>query len=158
MLLALLCSLAAATWMNLRIGYTYGGNNLGTYPGFAYSWHYLLSWMHNPTVPDLRGWVFTGIGGTVEGFLLLAQKRWSWWPLHPLGFTVAVGWLTSEIWFPAFLAWALKAVILGYGGLRVYQFFKPVFLGMILGEVTVAGFWAVIDAIAGGTGNVITYM
>ena len=29
---------------------------------------------------------------------------------------------------------------------------------MILGEVTVAGFWAVIDAIAGGTGNVITYM
>ncbi len=158
MLLALLCSLAAATWMNLRIGYTYGGNNLGTYPGFAYSWHYLLSWMHNPTVPDLRGWVFTGIGGAVEGFLLLAQKRWSWWPLHPLGFTVAVGWLTSEIWFPAFLAWALKAVILGYGGLRVYRFLKPVFLGMILGEVTVAGFWAVIDAIAGGTGNVITYM
>ena len=22
------------------IGYTYGGNNLGIYPGFAYSWHY----------------------------------------------------------------------------------------------------------------------
>ena len=36
--------------------------------------------------------------------------------------------------------------------------FKPLFLGMILGEVTVAGFWAIVDAIAGGTGNVITYM
>ena len=148
----------AATWMNLRMGYTYGGNNLGTYPGFAYSWNYLLSWMHNPTAPDLRGWVFTGIGGTVEGLMLLAQKRWFWWPLHPLGFTVAVGWLTSEIWFPAFLAWGLKAVILGYGGIRGYQFFQPLFLGMILGEVSVGGFWAVVDAIAGGTGNVITYM
>ena len=29
---------------------------------------------------------------------------------------------------------------------------------MILGEVTVAGFWAMVDAIAGGTGNVITCM
>ena len=29
---------------------------------------------------------------------------------------------------------------------------------MILEEVAMAGFWAVVDAIAGGTGNVITYM
>ena len=158
MLLALILALVGSTWMNLHIGYRHGGNNLGSYPGFAFNWEYLSMWMHNPTEPDLRGWFFTGFGGAIEGLLLLAQKRWFWWPLHPLGFTIAVGWLTSEIWFPAFVAWILKLAIVGYGGVRLYQLFKPFFLGMILGEVTVAGFWAIIDAIAGATGNVITYM
>ncbi len=158
MLLALICALVGSTWVNMHIGYGYGGNNLGSYPGFAYNWDYMLSWMHNPTEANVRGWLFTGIGGTIEGLLLLAQKRWFWWPLHPLGFTVAVGWLTSEIWFPAFVAWILKLAIVGYGGVRLYQLFKPFFLGMILGEVTVAGVWAVVDSITGATGNVITYM
>ena len=158
MLLALICSLAGSTWMNMHIGYSYGGNNLGSYPGFSDNWSYMLQWMHDPTEPDARGWVFTGIGGTIEGLLLLAQKRWFWWPLHPLGCTVAVGWLTSEIWFPAFVAWILKLCIVAYGGVRLFQLFRPFFLGMSLGEVSVAGFWAVIDSITGATGNVITYM
>ena len=158
MLLALLCSLAAGTWTNMQIGYTYGGNNLGSYPGFAFNWDYMLPWMHDAHEANVRGWIFTGIGGLAEGLLLLAQKKWFWWPLHPLGFTVAVGWLTSEIWFPAFVAWLLKLCIVGYGGVRIYQLFKPFFIGMILGEVSVAGFWAVVDSITGATGNVITYM
>ena len=56
------------------------------------------------------------------------------------------------------MAWILKLVIVGYGGVRLYQMAKPFFLGMILGEVTVAGLWAIIDTITGTTGNVITYM
>jgi hypothetical protein len=66
--------------------------------------------------------------------------------------------LTSEIWFPAFVTWILKLYIVGYGGVRIYQLFKLFSVGMILGKVSAAGFWAVIDVFTGATGNVITNM
>jgi len=45
-----------------------------------------------------------------------ANHRFFWWPFHPLGFVVAAGFNTSQIWFSAFIAWLLKAIILQYGG------------------------------------------
>ena len=58
------------------------------------------------TLPDanMRGWLFKGIGGAVEWFLTWAQHRWHWWPLHPIGLVIAVGWLTSSIWFSAMIS------------------------------------------------------
>lgn len=158
LLLALGCSLLGGTAMNLHLGYTYGGINLGTYAGFGGNWDLWLPLMHDPRVVDLRGWVFTGIGAVFEGGLMLAQKRWYWWPFHPLGFPLAIGWLTSEIWFAAMLAWVLKLLAVRYGGPKLYAALKPFFLGLILGEVTVAAFWALVDTVMGESGNIITYM
>ena len=158
LLLALVCSMVGGTAMNLHLGYTYGGINLGSYAGFGGNWDLWLSLMHNPRGMDVRGWVFTGAGGAFEAFLMVAQKRWYWWPFHPLGFPLAIGWLTSEIWFAALLAWLCKLTILHFGGPKIYRILKPFFLGLILGEVSVAAFWAVIDTLLGGSGNVITYM
>ena len=106
----------------------------------------------------MRGWIFTGGGAAFEAFLMVAQKRWYWWPFHPLGFPLAIGWLTSEIWFAAMLAYLCKLTILHFGGPKLYRVLKPFFLGLILGEVSVAAFWAIIDTLLGGSGNVITYM
>jgi hypothetical protein len=159
MMLALVCSLAGSTWIILTISYEHGGINLHrffmthqairvfndiTYP------------LQNPAGPDVRGWVFTGIGGSLEAVLMWAQHRLYWWPLHPIGFVIGVGWLTGQIWFSVMVAWLLKLVILRYGGIRLYNGLKPFFLGMILGEFTTSGIWLLVDMATGTIGNHLT--
>jgi hypothetical protein len=161
MWLALLCSLAGATWIVLSICYQHGGINL--HPFFmthqaVRTFTDMARPLLNPTPPDLRGWVFTAIGGAVDGLLLWGQHRFHWWPLHPLGFVISVGWLTSQMWFSCFVSWLLKLLILKYGGIRLYAAARPFFLGMILGEATAGGAWLFIDWLNGETGNMITAM
>ena len=102
--------------------------------------------------------MFRGIGAAVEGFLMGAQHRWHWWSLHPLGFAIAVGWLTSSIWFSAMLAWLLKLIILFFWGPRMFQAMKPFFLGLIMGEVAAGGIWGTIFSFTAETGRILTSM
>ena len=130
MLIALLCSLGAGTWLLLTLGYEHGGINMvGPLLSNGNNWHFLNPQLNDPPEANLRGWLFTGIGAAVEGFLMWARHRWYWWPLHPLGFPIAVGFITSHIWFSALLAWTLKAGILKYGGIRLFSGMRPFFLG-----------------------------
>jgi len=162
MLIALVCSLIAATWITLTLCYEYGGINL--HPFFmthqaVRTYTDMARPLLNPTLPDLRGWAFTAIGSGIEMLLMLAQHRFYWWPLHPVGFVVSVGWLTGQIWFSVFIAWMVKALILKYGGNGLFTAAKPLFLGLILGEASAAGFWLFVDWIAEGEpGNMITAM
>lgn len=43
----------------------------------------------------------------------------------------------------------MKYSIVKYGGLRAYRQARPVFLGLVLGEMTCAGIWAIIGVITG---------
>ena len=157
MMLATLCSLVAATWMLMDLAHTHGGVNLGfADSGGNLRWY--ASFYDTRLAANLRGWVFTGIGGLVEAFLMWANHRWFWWPLHPIGFVVAPGFITGQIWLSAFIAWFLKAVILQYGGPGLFAQLRPFFLGLILGEATTGGLWLVIDALTGNYGNRITAM
>ena len=160
MMAALVCSLLTATWILLRYCYVEGGINL--HSSFMSlrpmdTFENMARLIVNPRVPDLRGWIFTGIGGLVEGSLLVAQSRFYWWPLHPLGFVLS-GWLTEHIFLAVFTAWLLKSLILKYWGVKLYNGAKPFFLGLILGEAAVGGFWLVINALMGQTGNAVSAM
>jgi len=87
--------------------------------------------------------------------LMLARHRFIWWPPHPLGSVVEYGWTMHNIWFSVFLAWLIKVMVLKYGGPKVYRRTRPFFLGIILGQFVVGGFWLVLDAFTGMTGNVV---
>ena len=159
MLLAVVCSLVGSILMLMHLGYTHGGINLiAHFIGDGHQWHRMTPLFDETREPNLRGWMFTGIGGVVEGLLMWANHRWTWWPLHPLGFVVAAGFITGQIWLSAMIAWMLKMVIFQYGGGRLFVRLRPVFLGMILGEASTGGLWLVIDAITGNYGNRITAM
>ena len=161
MLAAVVCGMAGATWIILSTAYAEGGINLHSFFMSHLPQRTFVDMARpilNPTGPDARGWLFTGIGAAFEGFLMLAQKRFHWWPLHPLGPVVGIGWLTGQIWFSVFTAWLVKLVIVKYGGPRLFDRAKPFFLGLILGEAVVSGTWLLIDFLMGESGNHITGM
>ena len=62
-----------------------------------------------------------------------------------------------RIWREKILAWFFKTIILKYGGASLYEKTRPFFLGLIIGQIVVAGQWWVIDFFTGMFGNSIGY-
>ena len=97
-------------------------------------------------------WTNTGFilfGSAFTIFLMWMRRVFVWWPIHPIGYTMLSAWGAFKLWFSIFLGWAMKYGILKYGGLRVYRSARPAFLGLVLGEMTCAGIWAIIGMITG---------
>jgi len=159
MLLAIVIGMVTSIWVLLTLAYRYGGLNLHWYiqgGGDAFG-HFIAGLMRNPSTTDGWRWIFTGIGAVVMAGLMVMHHRFLWWPLHPIGFAVGNTLPMINTWFSVFIAWLLKSVILKYGGARFYKSLRPLFLGLILGHVTVAGFWLIVDYFTGTTGNVIPF-
>jgi hypothetical protein len=100
-------------------------------------------------------WMFTGIGAGFMGLLIFMRYRFLWFPIHYLGFPINDTWIMANAWFSIFLGWLVKLVALRWGGVRTYRSLRPLFLGLILGNIACAGMWLIIDAITGVKGNVV---
>ena len=148
--IAILVSLIGSVWMTLRLAYTYGGLNLNSWffggmPRTAFN--FVVDKVNNPVGGEIiwPRWGFTGIGAAVMGCLMWARHRFLWWPIHYLGFPIGDTWVMEWAWFSILLGWMLKGVILRYGGGTLYRTLKPFFLGLILGQISCAGMWMIID-------------
>jgi hypothetical protein len=113
----------------------------------------------------LRGWARFGamapngfcMAALAAGMALallcyLGRLRTTWWPLHPVLFLT---WATEPPWRLSgsfILGWLLKSAIVKYGGSRLYQTLKPLFFGLIAGEI----FGAVVPSIVGTIYYVVT--
>ena len=54
--------------------------------------------------------------------LIGVHQRVMWWPMHPLGLAMTGTVFTSGVmWFNVFLAWAIKGLVLKYGGGVLYR-------------------------------------
>lgn len=104
--------------------------------------------LSNPEIPDLSLLKQMGFGFLLTVFLMIMRIRFLWWQLHPVGFAVASGWSISWMWFSIFLGWLCKWIILRSGGLKVHRKAVPLFLGMILGQMTIGSIWSIIGVIA----------
>jgi hypothetical protein len=80
-------------------------------------------------------------GGLFTLLLQLLRVRLIGFPFHPVGYAVSSSWGMSVLWFPMLLAWAIKGVLLRYGGLGLYRRALPFFFGVILGECVSGGAW-----------------
>jgi len=73
--------------------------------------------------------------------MVLTWLRWQflWWLFHPLGYAAsnAVSWFGDRYGFSIFLGWLAKALVMWFGGIRLWHFFKPFMLGMVLGNTAV---------------------
>lgn len=98
--------------------------------------------------------LFIFIGAAVFGILTLLRSRVLKFPFHPLGyllllFSIYHVWISpwhkgmpgasldgaTWLWGSAFVAWALKSLIIKYGGMNTYRNAKPGFIGMIIGAL-----------------------
>ena len=96
-----------------------------------------------------------GIGAFLMWLLSVLRYRFLWWPLHPLGVTVAGSVVMDWTWFSIFLDWFIKSLVLKYGGVGMFRALRPFFLGLVLGQFVAAGTWTLIDSITGMTDNMI---
>ena len=113
----------------------------------------LEGWLNSPVGTDYPGLGFMGMGFAWAHTLMLLRTRFLGWPLHPLGYALSGSWSMNLIWFPLFLSWLIKWIVLKYGGLKAYRQGVPFFLGLILGEFVMGSIWMVIGLL----GNSQTY-
>ncbi len=111
--------------------------------------------IHNPQGPSPGKMLFLCIGAGVMWLLTVLHYQLPRWPFHPLGFAIGPTTPVIDLWFSIFLGWLIKSLVLHLGGYRAFRVGIMVFMGIILGQFTACGVWAIVDALAGTTDNMI---
>ena len=135
----------------LSLCYQYGAGNFGSWyfvagggaGGMAYDG--VIRHFNEPWPTDWNKLSYFGIGIVSYALLAVLQYRFHWWPLHPIGITLAPLWMTRLIVFSIFLAWLCKSSIMRYGGISAYRDARPFFMGLIGGYFLGVGVSYLVD-------------
>lgn len=141
----------AAFWAFLHSAYRYGAATemtMGTNFG-AEAFIRLSGWITNRTQPNAEANSATLAGFVFALILGIVRNRIFGFPFHPIGFAISGSWAMNLVWMPLLIAWAVKTIILRYGGLRSYRAFLPFFLGLILGECLAGCAWSLLGILWG---------
>ncbi len=141
-LLALVVAIGVAGYLHITLPY-----QLGAVQMYSYVYQGNPVWAFNDAASNLNRSTtplpffatlnfFIGAGITV--LIASLRTRLGWFPFHPLGYALSGSWTMMVFWFPCFVAWLCKVVLLRYGGMKLYARARPFFLGMVLGEFTTA--------------------
>lgn len=85
-----------------------------------------------------------GFGAAVTAALGALRLNFVGWPIHPIGFVLAYTWGMKVIAFSVFLGWLAKALVSHLGGTTLVNAARPLFLGLILGELMTSAFWLLV--------------
>jgi len=111
--------------------------------------------LQNPQPLATYQYVSMGAGALIVAALSWLRLNFVWWPIHPLGFVMATSWASLNLWFSLFLGWFLKLLTIRYGGLSGYVRFRPLFMGVIVGDVLGALLWNIVGWFT-GSGFMVT--
>ncbi len=99
------------------------------------------SWFGNPDRHNqLAGF---GIGMA----LLWACSRFPSWPIHPVGILFIRTSIGHLVWFSIFLGWLCKTTVTQLFGSGMYRKCRPLFLGLVMGELLAIIFWAIVPLV-----------
>jgi len=143
-------AIVAAFWGFLHVVYHtgYESAKFRGPAGWAFGnepWQKLRSWLLNPRDPDYSSTIAYAFGFCFTLFLASMRTRFLWWPFHPVGYLVSGSFGLFRMWFPIFVTWLIKTLILRYGGLEWYRKARPFFFGLITGEFCAAFARTIID-------------
>ena len=150
-----LISMGVGLWVKVRMGYIAGG--LALHPWFSivaaqYPAQNAQTLLHGLSA-DFNNWFWLVVGALLVIGMSSARARFAWFPLHPLGYLLALTAPTQRAWFSFFLGWLIKALVTRFGGHSAYKRCVPLALGVILGEAGAFVFWLVVDYFTGRTGH-----
>ncbi len=145
-----LVTLAVALPFSFWLCYRRGALNLT--PWFtqqepAWAFHRLRSWVAAPfgtDVPFVQNMI---IGGTAMAILLYLHRHFLWWQISPLGLIMSSTATLRNQWFSLFLGWLTHRLTLRLMGLKGYQALRPLFVGIVWGELVAHGLWTVVEAL-----------
>ena len=112
-------------------------------------WNLLNGQLARTPPPNIASLIEMAIGAGVVFGLSALRHVWSNSPFNPIGYAISGSWHTMMIALPLFIAWTIKALLLRYGGLRMYRTAIPLAFGVILGEFVVGMFWEVFALFTG---------
>lgn len=160
-MLAALVATSSSIATVLLVGYRYGALNLSEWffgIGSATAPYTFVDYhLANSAEASRSFYILSSIGAALQLLLTVANSRFIWWPIHPVAFPVSAYWTTHHLMPSIFLAWAIKSVVLHYGGVVLYRKTRPFFLGLILGHYVAGGLWIVLDGFTGMTANHLFY-
>ena len=145
-LLATTVSVIVTFWAFLDLSYKWGGP--GAWRGNV-AYNVIERLLKQPVGPDA-----TSLSATAFALVFVLagtalRLRFLWWPLHPLTYPLAGYYFFSHLWFPFFVSWLIKALLLKYGGIRAYRKALPLFLGLILGDFVLGSMWGIMGLLTG---------
>jgi len=161
LLLASLITFVVATLVTIWVGYRVGAANMDPWcffhgPNMAFDWGLREIAAARQPQPAVLSWM--AVGAAIMGALLVAYRSLYWWPIHPVGFLICSVWWTDVLWLTIFLGWLIKLIVVKIGGNRLLRKARWFFLGVILGQFSVAGVWAIFDLLTGTTDHVIFWL
>lgn len=145
--------LISSFWTFLHIYYSYGAATAKVRPWFTavgrQPYQQLADALNFPQPPDLWGLAGSAFGFIVVLVLGVARQMIPNFMLHPVGYAIANTASMEYLWMPFLIAWALKSVVLRYGGIKVYHRMVPFALGAILGDLVAPGLWGLYGTLVG---------
>ena len=153
LIIAIVVSFVLGAVVQTWLPYRYGGNFMNhqpyrSFPRLAHSAYarYIEGYAPDLGLAPLK---FFGIGTVITTFLIVMRHLYWWWPLHPIGYALAFSWNLMAYWLSFLVAWIIKFSLMRYSGVRSYRKARPFFLGLILGEFTMALFWTMLNWLTG---------
>lgn len=144
---SLVLALAAAFVTMLFLGYKYGLRELGldwaTQTVLA-NYESAQRLIDQPVGPNEWTITYAAAGAVVMLLLIVCYYKFPWWPLHPLGYLACYSAGMQILWFPFFLGWLCNHLVLHYGGTRLFNKVRFLFIGLILGDFLMGGVFAVL--------------
>jgi hypothetical protein len=104
----------------------------------------LASRLENPSRPSGLEYLWLLVGAAAVAAMSWLRFTFVWWPFHPLGLVMGTSYATRYLWFSLFLGWLFRLLTVRYSGLRGYVGFRPLFMGIIMGDVLGALLWDVV--------------
>jgi len=104
----------------------------------------LAARLENPSRPSGLHYISVLAGAAAVAVTSWLRLTFVWWPVHPLGLVMGTSYATRYLWFSLFLGWLPKVLTVRYSGLRGYVRFRPLFMGIIMGDVLGAVLWDIV--------------
>ncbi|MCG9127540.1 hypothetical protein JT359_08085 [Candidatus Poribacteria bacterium] len=151
MAMSIVVAIGVSYVASLPLIYEKGGLNLqhGPFVGAPRYFNHMVSLIQYPKDPKMGEAYSMLVGAGITSFLLVMQRQFMWWQIHPIGYVMGAVYSSYFLWSCMFVGWLLKYLILKAGGIGYYRRLRPVFMGLIIGEFGIIGAWMVLGIFTG---------
>ncbi len=85
--------------------------------------------------PDGRTLGYITFGAVCVGLFFFMRFRFTGFPLHPVLFLVWGTYPSGRTFYAFLIGWFIRELVVRFGGGKLYQDYKPFFIGLIFGEL-----------------------